>query len=216
MFSIDNFTSQFIAPKQGIFLVLGYLISILYLFFNSKNKQLNSTFLKYNLFLIFSAFCGNIGYNLLYFGTINFDIFNGGSILGAIFILSIVTSIISIFKNNIVSNINKFIIPYFFIMVFGKLGCYFGGCCYGINLFTIPLQIAEFIILLILVSLLIWKFRTNDNLALWAVLFYSFNRFIVEFFRLDNSFYIYSIPITQIVSFVLVIVMLTFIKFKYK
>ncbi|MBX3044127.1 MAG: prolipoprotein diacylglyceryl transferase [Candidatus Kapabacteria bacterium] len=216
MISIDNIISQLITPKQGIFLVLGYILSIIYLYFDSRGQGFNNKFLFYNLFLIFSAFCGNIGYNLLYFGVVNFELFNGGSILGAIFILTIITSLISIFKNNIVTKINKFIIPYFIIIVFGKLGCYFGGCCYGMEIFTIPLQIAEFLILVVLVFVLIWKFRKNGNLALWAVLFYSIYRFIFEFIRLDNSFYIFSIPITQIVSFVLIIGIITIIYIKHK
>ena len=82
---------------------------------------------------------------------------------------------------------------------FGRLGCFFAGCCYGapadwgIKFETtsgpvIPTQLFECIFLVILtvvMAVLYFKFKFNCNLGLYLVA-YGVWRFIIEFFRADD------------------------------
>lgn len=88
---------------------------------------------------------------------------------------------------------------------FGRLGCFFAGCCYGkptnawfgiacaddpslIGVKVIPTQLFEMIFLLVLsgvMALLYFKFRFNYNFSVYAIS-YGIWRFTLEFFRSDN------------------------------
>lgn len=88
---------------------------------------------------------------------------------------------------------------------FGRLGCFFAGCCYGrptdawfgiacaddpslIGVKVIPTQLFEMIFLLVLggvMALLYFKFKFNYNFAVYAVT-YGIWRFVLEFFRDDE------------------------------
>ncbi len=88
---------------------------------------------------------------------------------------------------------------------FGRLGCFFGGCCYGLptdswvglacsapngvhsEQLVIPTQLFEMFFLLILaavMALLYFKFRFNYNFALYLFA-YGMWRFFIEFVRGD-------------------------------
>lgn len=94
---------------------------------------------------------------------------------------------------------------------FGRLGCFFAGCCYGrptdswiglpcahgyndilgqnmdgVN--VIPVQLLECIFLFVLaaaMAVLYFKFRFNCNLAVYCIA-YGVWRFIIEYFRIDD------------------------------
>ena len=82
---------------------------------------------------------------------------------------------------------------------FGRLGCFFAGCCYGkaadwgIQFETtsepvIPTQLFECIFLFVLsgvMALLYFKFKFNCNFGVYAIA-YGVWRFIIEFFRDDS------------------------------
>lgn len=88
---------------------------------------------------------------------------------------------------------------------FGRLGCFFAGCCYGkptnawfgiacaddpslIGVKVIPTQLFEMIFLLVLsgvMALLYFKFRFNYNFSVYAIS-YGIWRFTLEFFRDDH------------------------------
>ena len=94
---------------------------------------------------------------------------------------------------------------------FGRLGCFFGGCCYGApteswiglpcahgfntelgmsmdGVNVIPVQLMECIFLFMLsaiMALLYFKFRFNCNFGVYAMA-YGVWRFIIEFFRVDH------------------------------
>lgn len=89
---------------------------------------------------------------------------------------------------------------------FGRLGCFFGGCCYGsetdawfgiacqaiggvnTGVKVIPTQLFECIFLFVLAAVMIvlyFKFKFNCNFGLYAVA-YGIWRFIIEFFRDDH------------------------------
>lgn len=89
---------------------------------------------------------------------------------------------------------------------FGRLGCFFGGCCYGretdawfgiacsapfgytLPVKVIPTQLFEMIFLLLLagvMAFLYFRFRFNYNFAVYMMA-YGVWRFIIEFFRADE------------------------------
>lgn len=85
---------------------------------------------------------------------------------------------------------------------FGRLGCFFGGCCYGkeaawglpcadaaglYGVNVIPTQLFEMSFLILLgaaMALLYFKFKFNYNFAVYMVA-YGIWRFIIEYFRAD-------------------------------
>ncbi|MCL2531044.1 MAG: prolipoprotein diacylglyceryl transferase [Oscillospiraceae bacterium] len=76
--------------------------------------------------------------------------------------------------------------------VFGRLGCYFNGCCYGIVLSLgarFPSQLAEtgfaIIILLLFLIVRLERKKTNIMFPLFVIL-YSIGRLAFEFFREDT------------------------------
>lgn len=76
---------------------------------------------------------------------------------------------------------------------FGRIGCYFAGCCYGtvceISAVKIPVQLVEsgFNFIIFGVLLLVLKNKKRPiGLALY-LLMYSVVRFILEFFRQDEA-----------------------------
>ena len=89
---------------------------------------------------------------------------------------------------------------------FGRLGCFFGGCCYGRvtdawygiacaapNGYTlaekvVPTQLFEMIFLFVLaaaMAVLFFRFRFKYNFSVYAIA-YGIWRFIIEFFRDDD------------------------------
>ena len=92
---------------------------------------------------------------------------------------------------------------------FGRFGCFFGGCCYGIeaewgltcgsgysnfmgmvvdDVPVVPIQLFEMSFLFILaavMAVLYFKFKFNYNFAVYAIA-YGIWRFIIEFFRGDD------------------------------
>ena len=115
---------------------------------------------------------------------------------------------------------------------FGRLGCFFGGCCYGkpndvigvacahgfSNLMqmnmtgvkVVPLQLFEMAFLFILaacMAFLYFKYKFNYNFGVYAIA-YGIWRFIIEFFRGDDrgSFLGSALSPSQIWSIVMVLV----------
>ena len=85
---------------------------------------------------------------------------------------------------------------------FGRIGCLFAGCCYGqrtdawygiwnaeLGYKTVPVQLYESIFLFVLSAvmiLLLFHFKSKDTMAIYLVS-YGIWRFIIEFFRADNT-----------------------------
>lgn len=109
---------------------------------------------------------------------------------------------------------------------FGRLGCFFGGCCYGLpseprhtwglpcaaplpGVNVIPTQLYEMFFLLALafaMSILYFKFRFYYNFSVYMIA-YGIWRFIIEFFRGDarGQFLGTALYPSQIWSIVMVI-----------
>lgn len=72
----------------------------------------------------------------------------------------------------------------------GRIGCFFNGCCYGQSEVAVPIQLVEAGFLF---ALSFWLYalgptrRRDGELFIFYLLFYSVLRFILEFFRGDQS-----------------------------
>lgn len=118
--------------------------------------------------------------------------------------------------------------------VFGRIGCFFGGCCYGVESdfgfvvaapgsdiisrrFPIQLVEAAFNLLLFLaLYLLLKRGWLNGRLIYLYLLCYSVGRFIIEFWRGDayRGFWL-GLSTSQWISIVLFVVSATLLFWKY-
>ena len=141
-------------------------------------------------------------------------VFYGGMLgfIGGVFILS------RIRKDNSFTMLNFFApaIPLFH--AFGRLGCFFGGCCYGVeaswgfpmaaDIFVsrFPVQLAESlcnVIIFIVICNAEKKKASDANLLLIYLFMYSVCRFILEFFRGDKERGLWgAVSTSQIISIV--------------
>lgn len=109
---------------------------------------------------------------------------------------------------------------------FGRIGCFFGGCCYGIEhkspisvIYTesagntplhtplLPIQLIESAVLFIFFFIMLSLFLKNRRgyLPIFYLIMYSIARFILEFFRGDKERgSLLGISTSQIISIVIV------------
>ncbi len=119
-------------------------------------------------------------------------------------------------------------IPFIVFHVLGRLGCFFGGCCYGKTTASIlgvyfpdnveqnifhnglkcfPTQLFEVVALLIILFVIL---NNKDRFESY-ILYYSIARFVIEFFRGDVRGYITNIfSPAQIISIILFIIVLLY------
>lgn len=132
---------------------------------------------------------------------------------------------------NEISNITAIIIPLFH--TFGRIGCFFGGCCYGVesNIWIaipyrvisqneqwvnrIPVQLMESAVELCLFVLCYYLYKKkikkekefNSPMLSWYLLLYSIWRFIIEFWRNDDIRGVFGwISFSQIISILLFVI----------
>ncbi|MDE7439952.1 MAG: prolipoprotein diacylglyceryl transferase [Clostridia bacterium] len=112
----------------------------------------------------------------------------------------------------------------------GRLGCFFGGCCYGIEAEwglpcaagstrnVIPTQLFEMAFLIILsavMAFLYFRYKFNYNFALYPIA-YGIFRFIIEYFRDDyRGEFIGSVTPSQFWGIIMVIVGIAYIFAQY-
>ncbi len=148
-----------------------------------------------------------IQYNISFIGILKGGfVFYGGLIGG---ILGIIIYSLQ-FKMNIFDFFDIFAVVLPLGHSFGRIGCFFAGCCYGIQydgLFShtytisagttplgvplLPIQLIEAFLLLILFTTLLFIFLRNPYKKLLSVKIYAFSyaiiRFVLEFFRGDKE-----------------------------
>ena len=100
-----------------------------------------------------------------------------------------------------------FLIPYIALThAFGRVGCFFAGCCYGKQ--GIPVQLFEAVFNFILFGLLSrWYERRRFPGEIFAVylVLYPAGRFFFEFLRGDQGPWLFSLTFQQILSAALVL-----------
>ena len=126
-------------------------------------------------------------------------------------------------ENNFIFDIMAFCFPLF--GVFGRIGCFLAGCCYGIesnSIFAIqynrvsvseikqriPVQLWEAmldVMIFIIIIILYKKQKLNGKLIYLYFIIYGIIRFILEFFRGDTIRGVYGIlSFSQIISIILI------------
>ncbi len=104
---------------------------------------------------------------------------------------------------------------------FGRIGCFFAGCCYGRetdswfhiiythsdfapnNTALIPTQLLSSAGNFVIAAVLFWyssKSKTDGSTGAFYMILYSTGRFIIEIFRNDNRGFIGSLSTSQLIS----------------
>jgi phosphatidylglycerol:prolipoprotein diacylglycerol transferase len=111
---------------------------------------------------------------------------------------------------------------------FGRLGCFFYGCCYGkptdsfigvlfppdsaagyLGVKVIPTQLISSFFLFVLFFILLFlrkKKRFDGQIALSYIILYSIFRFLIEFFRGDPRGTFLHLSTSQFISLILVVI----------
>lgn len=92
--------------------------------------------------------------------------------------------------------------------VFGRLGCFTAGCCYGIGNF--PLQLVEALLNAVIFIILLWmqqREKMKGKTFLIYLIIYPSARFIIEFFRGDpERGFIGIFSVSQWISVILLLI----------
>lgn len=216
----------------------GYNLSILtgiviYFYLTTSNKLLNKLISNQDFLDLVTqtAIFGIVSSRLLYIMTEDFNmsfidmvsIWDGGlSVLGAI-IGGLIYSIAFLFykKIPIIAVLDMSFIYLPIINVFGRIGCFNAGCCYGIDtcvfnkigLTQHPTQLYSSVVYLVILAILYIIFRINKlhtpGLILISYLVLSsIERILVDFLRADRIFG-YGINIFSVNQFIAIIILLT-------
>ncbi|MDY2960674.1 MAG: prolipoprotein diacylglyceryl transferase [Hornefia sp.] len=156
-------------------------------------------------------------------------IINGGFVFYGGLILGVFTSLScgKIHKIQTIDFLKKYIFAIPLAHAFGRLGCFFVGCCYGIpyskigavrfpsnsfaphNIPLFPVQLLESI-LLFLLSVILYtlskKSKSSYNIEIYLFL-YGLIRVLIEFLRFDSVRGVYwGVSTSQYISFVLILI----------
>lgn len=236
--------------------VIGALLTGTFAFIMSKKKGLDEV--KMTFMLMFSVIGVFIGGHLL-FGITNIDkmwlfgriknfngfitvfslIFGGqvfyGGLFGGIAVAIIFSRIVKLENFSGYTDIMAVGVPFFHF--FGRIGCFMGGCCYGIesdfgytthngliesangvNRFPVQLFEAGFCLLLALFMLkLLHSEKLKGKLFYIYLFIYAIGRFVLEFFRGDSyRGFLFGLSTSQIISVIIIILISLYFLFARK
>ena len=124
---------------------------------------------------------------LLSYGLSSDFIFNGKSYMGGVLGAFLGINLYKLFSHQTqLSFGGRFVIPLAVAVGFGKIGCYFNGCCGG--RFIVPIQLAESAFQFTMAGLLYLFYkrtRRTDLLFPIYLLSYLIMRFCIEFVRIE-------------------------------
>ena len=222
-------------PTYGLMIALGVVsANLLAIPFGKKNKLDLNDLLILEAYTFLGAFSGAkilfliVSWKLIDWSRIfEPDYFNLVMRGGFVFYGGLIGGICTVFLGGKIHKINVWdyvqkLIPFIpFIHCFGRIGCFLGGCCYGIpydGIFAVtypeaslppsdvslfPVQVVEAVCLMILFFVILKvkeKYRLEAYLLIYGIL-----RFVLEYFRYDEergSFLVFST--SQWVSILLV------------
>ena len=220
----------------GVFIALGILAGMGLAYWSFKKRGLETKHIV-NIVLVAipSAilgariyYCAFIGKNYSFASF--FDIASGGlavygGIIGAAIAIIIYCAIVKI---NFLSVADSAVPSLAVGQCLGRIGCYFGGCCYGeettLQLFPLSVEIngvwhlatffyesfATLLICVVLVCLL-RKIKLKGYVFASYFALYGIARFIIEGFRGDSLYIFNTIRVSQLLSAILVVLAIGFI-----
>lgn len=211
----------FVLPSYMVMAFIGGFAALLYSYYRSKRFNiLFPDFMK--IFLLMVAGCF-LGAKILYCFTavcsspdslsiadvgvlfiISGYVFYGG-LFGSLFMLRILRrKMLGSYSWSMLRNFVAPALPLFH--VFGRIGCFLAGCCYGVQL-SAPLNIGGMVIerlptqliesgyefLLFAVLVCVDKYSSNINLLKLYLIMYAVFRFFIEFYRddMDRGFFLF-------------------------
>ena len=232
LFSIGKFTIY----TYGVFVALGFFVGMQYIVKHSKNiinKQQVYDFLFYMILVgIIGARLFYVCLDLSYYLSHPLEIiqvWKGGLVYYGGFIAVLVLTFFY-FKNkkiNVLKLMDVFAPALALGHLFGRIGCFFSGCCYGKNTDCFlaisqkhPTQLYEalgnLIIFFILHNFLKKSHRDGYVFVLYMLL-YSILRFGVEFFRGDDrGIFVFGLSPAQNISIIIFMIAMTFIFNMYR
>ncbi len=197
----------------GVMIAVGLLCAFGVLFFYSKRLNVTSNFVDFIFYVAVGAIVLGFGaatlvqafYNWLENPDAGFKIgegftFLGGLIGGAAVVLILSVAFRKKFNNRLWQIMPAIPCAIYIAHGFGRIGCFFAGCCYGIKNDTfglkfpniadkvLPTQLYEAAFLFIMfgiTSYLVLKKKFKYNLSLYLVAYGVF-RFLIEFIRGDD------------------------------
>lgn len=233
----------FIIPSYNVFTAIGVLFVVVFLFFRMERFDINFGT------LIFYLIIGTIGLllgsrimfviscipkliNDFSISKLLYYIFNGGIVFyGGLIGVMAALKIGSKIKKHDTRKIFNYFTPSFPLFhMWGRIGCFFGGCCYGIpsgwgfpmaadpDTTRIPVQLIEsFCNLIIFIALINYEKRTkNENMNLLPIYLtsYAICRFVLEFFRGDSARGLWGFFSTSQIVSLIILLCCIFLKIK--
>ncbi|MFH1777416.1 MAG: prolipoprotein diacylglyceryl transferase [Candidatus Omnitrophota bacterium] len=214
----------------GVMFALGYLAAMFIVVRDARQKGIATEFL-YDLFfivLIWGIIGARLFYvllNIRYYINSPLELFmlhHGGLVFYGGLIFGIISAVIFLKKRKqpVLSTVD-FITPYLPLgHAFGRIGCFFNGCCYGrpTDFFlgiTFPTSMGKvhptqlyssaiLILLFLVLRYLRAHKRFNGQVFLSYLILYALARFILEFFRGDNFPVFLQLSIAQLISIMII------------
>ncbi len=204
-------------PLYGLFFYFGIIIAVLSSFYIKKYRKFSGWEIVYSsIYTMIGAIMGSkllfivvswkeiIELELTLVAVIKGGFVFFGGLIGGVVGLWIYCLI---YKYNIVPYLDLFATVLPLGHAFGRIGCFFAGCCYGVpsefgiiyketvgmtplGIKLLPIQLIEAICLLFLFSALVAVYSKTQIRGICAIVYcisYSVLRFILEFFRGDSE-----------------------------
>ena len=198
----------------GLMIAIGLLAAFIVLFYWGKKKNIEEKFVDFIFYNgIFSIIVG-FGAAALFQATYNYIenpeagfklgggiTFIGGLIGGVIAFLAVYFIFRKRFKTKLVDTLSMFPCAILIAHAFGRIGCFFAGCCYGAETDSFlgvqfpgfpapvhPTQLYEAAFLFLMFGIcfcLLMKMNFKHNLSVYLVA-YGIFRFFIEYLRADH------------------------------
>lgn len=198
----------------GVMIAVGILCAFLTLFYLTKRKGVSAKFTDFIFYNGIASIAVGFGFATLFQATYNYIenpeagfrlgsgmTFIGGLIGGVVCFLSIYFIFRKHYTERLLQVISLLPSSILIAHAFGRIGCFFAGCCYGKETDSFlgvqfpdlphpvhPTQLYEaaFLFVLFAVSVyLIWKKDFKHNLSLYLIAYGVF-RFLIEYVRGDD------------------------------
>jgi len=195
----------------GFFILLGIIFSYIFTFHSFFSKYINKSinkdiFLDFFIYIYIFAFIGGKLLFLIFDSNFNFEdissvIFSGFSVVGASVCGSLGALIYYLKTKDQNARISFCLIPLLILIIhsFGRIGCFFTGCCSGnIEFFkNIPLQIFSSFWYLIAFIIGIFLYKKDKFISFYKsiyfyIFFVVFERILFDPFR-DDKVLVYKI-----------------------